>query len=125
MASSHLLQKEYQNMSEKEEEFMSDERYILVKEIFLRYLYDRNDLKILLEDIEETFLSLWIFLNKKNPQIFAFYTTPMDIQTAEDFYNCHIKENAENKKYLKKLLISFLVVNNEECPIKKYSSDFS
>lgn len=98
-------------MSEKEEKFINDERYIFVKEIFLQYLYDRSDIKIPLEDIEETFLSLWIFLNKKNPEIFAFYTTPMDIKTAKEFFNFHINEKAENKNYLEKLLVSFLSID--------------
>lgn len=84
-----------------------EERYIKVKEIFVHFLNKRNDLVIPLEDIEETFQSLWIFIKKKNPHIFAKYTTSMKIRAAENFFKSNINDNEQNKEYLEKLLISY------------------
>lgn len=90
----------------REGKVIKDRGYSLVKEIFKGYLKNTKDLEISSEDIEETFLSLWIFIHKKNPQILVS-STPVDIPTAQDFYNVHVCANVNSKKYLGKLLISF------------------
>lgn len=94
-------------MYQEEEKFIKNGKFVLVKAIFLRNLNYRNDITISLGDAEETFLSLWIFINKKNPQVSTGFQEPIDFSFAETFYRDHIDGSEESREYLAKLLISY------------------
>lgn len=94
-------------MNQEEKQYLKDKRYITVKDIFFRNLNERNDIRISSGDAEETFLALWIFLNKKKPHVFSGLQEPVNISTAETFYQDHINESPDCREYLRKLLISY------------------
>lgn len=94
-------------MNQEEEKLRADKKYALVKEVFFRSLCEMEDLRISLDDAEETFLSLWIFINKKNSFIVNNSGEPADLTTAETFYKFYIEDNNQTREYLGKLLISF------------------
>lgn len=94
-------------MDQEEQQVMRDRKYLLVKEIFFEDLAQRNNLKIPAEEAEDTFLALWIFLMKKNKNVFAISSNIENRETAVAFYFLNVKENQETKNYLTKLLISF------------------
>lgn len=94
-------------MNQEERNYLKDKRYQIVRDIFFRYLNERNDIKISSKDAEETFLALWIFLNKKKPQLFEHFKEPVDFITADTFYRQNIDKSKESREYINKLLISY------------------
>ena len=65
-------------------------------------LVSMKNLKIPLSEADETFLSLWIFINKKDLDIAIRSPEPADLSTAEIFYKVNISGKSQfmNNSYI-------------------------